>query len=117
MEVADTCVHKQAILSEIYPVHTQTNFLGIPFPISILCDYKSLVDSVHTLTAVQGKRLHIKPCLSQDMVLRGEIQEFRWVPNGQHPNQTWIFSGIPSGRSALLNDFPREQWDLHKGLT
>ena len=79
MEVADTCVHMQAILTEIYPAHTKNNPPGNPFPISILCDDKSLVDSVHTSTTVQSKRLHIDLCVLRDMILRGKIQEFHWV--------------------------------------
>ena len=93
MEVADTCVHMQAILTEIYPAHTQTNPPGTPFPVSILCDNKSLVDSVHTSTTVQSKRLHIDLCVLRDMILRGEIQEFRWVSTNYQVANTLTKAG------------------------
>ena len=49
-------------------------------PISILSDSKSLVDSVHSSTAVENKRLQIDISLLRDTVQQQQISEFRWVP-------------------------------------
>ena len=48
-------------------------------PISILCDNRSLVDVVHTSTAVQNKRLQIEVGILREMVQRAEFEEFRWI--------------------------------------
>ena len=48
-------------------------------PINIMCDNRSLVLSVHSSTNVENKRLIIDINLLRDMVIRKEIQEFRWI--------------------------------------
>ena len=57
IEAAEACVHLQMLLKEtLYHSNTKVNMV----PNSILCDNQSLVDAVHTSTAVQNKRLQIK---------------------------------------------------------
>ena len=56
------------------------SMLGCPrFPISVLCDNKSLVDSVHSSTAADNKRLQIDISILRDDLEQKRIHELRWI--------------------------------------
>ena len=48
--------------------------------ITIICDNKSLVDQLHTTTAIENKRLRIDISVLKDMLQEGDISQFKWVP-------------------------------------
>ena len=49
-------------------------------PISILCDAKSVVESVHKTTSVTNKRMQIEINMIREMIEDSTISEFRWIP-------------------------------------
>ena len=51
----------------------------VKIPISIICDNRSLVQTVHTSTIAVDKRLTIDISILREMVEKCEINEFRWV--------------------------------------
>ena len=51
-------------------------------PISILCDSKNLVDSIHSSTPVESKRLQIDVGILRCDIEQGSINEIRWIQNG-----------------------------------
>ena len=79
VEVAEACVYLATILKELLswkPAHHKGD---AEFPISIMCDNKSLVDAVHSTTSVENKRLRIDISVLRDMVSQSHIAEFRWI--------------------------------------
>ena len=76
VEAAEACIHLQTLLKEI--LH-QSNAEMNMMPISILCDNRSLVDAVHTSTAVQNRRLQIEVGILREMLQKSELEEFRWI--------------------------------------
>lgn len=74
VEASEACYHLQTLTHTILRRDRQ----GIP--IKIMCDNRSLVDAVHSSTAVQNKRLQIEISVLREMIKRSEIEEFRWVP-------------------------------------
>ena len=77
VEAAEACIYLRHILQEIMGI---TQLSATDFPISILCDNRSLVDAVHSSTSVQNKWLQIDISVLRDMIQTVEIEEFRWVP-------------------------------------
>ena len=60
-----------------------SNMLGYPkYLISLLSDNKSLVDNVHSSTAVDNKRLQIDVGILRDDLNQKSIHELRWVETG-----------------------------------
>ena len=51
----------------------------IKIPICIICDNRSLVQTVHSSTTTVDKRLIIDISILREMVEKNEINEFRWV--------------------------------------
>ena len=47
----------------------------------IFCDNRNLVDSVHSTTSIEDRRLMIDVCVLRDMVSHGEINNFSWIPS------------------------------------
>jgi hypothetical protein len=64
VEAAEACVHLKVLLQEVMYRDSRLN----NFPISIMCDNRSLVDAVHTSTAVQNKRLQIEVGVLREMI-------------------------------------------------
>ena len=76
VEGAEACFHLKALIQEILSSSSPCE----SFPISIMCDNRSLVDAVHSSTAVQNKRLQIEVGILRDMLQKSELEEFRWIP-------------------------------------
>ena len=71
VEASDASIALSSLLSSM---------LGCPrFPISVLCDNKSLVDNVHSSTAVDNKRLQIDISILRDDLHQKNIHELRWI--------------------------------------
>ena len=51
-------------------------------PISLMCDSKNLVDSIHSSTPVDSKRLQIDIGILRCDLEQHSIEEIRWVQNG-----------------------------------
>ena len=73
---AEAAVHLQTLLKEIFP--------PLSFPIHIFSDNDSLVQSCHSTTPVEGKRLQIDIAILRDMLKQSDIKELRWVPSGKN---------------------------------
>ncbi len=71
VEAAEACFHIQIIIKEIVCKNVQTQTMHIP--IRILCDNRSLVDAVHTSTAVQNKRLQMVVGILREMINKSEL--------------------------------------------
>ena len=92
VEAAEACVHLQKLVHEMmYRGNTHNKI-----PISILCDNRSLVDAVHTSTAVQNKRLQIEVGILRDMVQLSELEEFRWISTNLQVANTLTKAGCSS---------------------
>lgn len=76
VEAAEACINLRYTLKEITG---KKHASDSDFPISIMCDNRSLVDAVHSTTTVQNKWLQIDICVLRDMIRNTEIQEFRWI--------------------------------------
>ena len=74
VEVAETCVYLNKTLQLMLGKNNKE------IPITILCDNKSLVDQLHTTTAIENKRLRIDISVLKDMLQEGDISQFKWVP-------------------------------------
>ena len=71
VEASDASIALSVLLSSM---------LGCPkFPISVLVDNKSLVDNVHSSTAVENKRLQIDVGILRDDLNQKSIHELRWI--------------------------------------
>ena len=70
VEASETCSLLQTVISEI---------LDIKPNINLLTDSKSLVDTAHSTTSVENKRLQIEVSVLRDTIHRGELNEFRWI--------------------------------------
>ena len=71
VEVSDASIALSSLLSSM---------LGCPrFPLSVLCDNKSLVDNVHSSTAVDNKRLQNDISSLRDDLNQKNIHELRWI--------------------------------------
>ena len=81
-------------------------------PISILSDSKSLVDSVHSSTAVENKRQQIDISLLRDTVQQQQISEFRWVPTSLQVVKTWLLHEVPAGHNALTTEIWFLYWSF-----
>ena len=46
----------------------------------IICDNKSLVDAVYSTTNLEDKCLLLDVCVLRDMISKGLISSFKWVP-------------------------------------
>ena len=71
VEASETCSFIQNMIAEL---------LDIKPSIGLLTDSKSLVDTAHSTTTVESKRLQIEVSVLRDTIHRGELNEFRWIP-------------------------------------
>lgn len=76
VEAAGACVHLRHVLKDIMNI---SELKDSDFPISILSDNRSLVDAVHTSTAIQNKWLQIDISVLRDALQSHQVEEFRWV--------------------------------------
>ena len=83
VDAAEASVYLSTCLQELLCVASQStsekNKRPSLIPVSIICDNKSLVDAVHTTTAVENKRLRISISVLRDMLKNNDIREFRWI--------------------------------------
>ena len=93
VEAAEACIHLRHTLMDIMGPSQSSDS---DFPISILCDSRSLVDAVHSSTAVQSKRLQIDVGVLRDLLHRSEIQEFRWISTQLQVANTLTKAGTSS---------------------
>ena len=75
-----------------------------PIPISIMCDSKNLVDSIHSSTPVESKRLQIDVGILRCDIEQGSIDEIRWIQNGIQAANCLTKNG---GSSTYLLDILR----------
>ena len=75
VETAESCFHLQTLIQELLDKGNDSQKV----PIHIFCDNRSLVDAVHTSTAVKNKRLQIEVGILREMLKKSEIEEFRWI--------------------------------------
>ena len=91
------------------------NMLGRPlFPLSVLSDNKSLVDNVHSTTAVENKRLQIDIGILREDIQQNNIQELRWVETGLNVANSLTKNGCSS--TYLLDILRlRKRLDINTG--
>ena len=92
VEAAEHCTWLQATVSEI---------LGFPPPVSLFSDSKSLVEAAHSSTTVQNKRLQIELSVLRDTIIRGELNEFRWISSDK--NLANPLTKVGASTELLLN--------------
>ena len=76
IESAESSVLLCTILKELLSCQMDCDSVNVV----IFCDNRNLVDSVHSTTNIEDKRLLIDVCVLRDMISLGEINRFSWVP-------------------------------------
>ena len=77
--------------------HLLCSMLGrSPLPLSVFSDNKSLVDNVHSTTAVDNKRLQIDIGILREDLLQNNINEFRWIETGLNVANSLTKNGCSS---------------------
>ena len=73
VEAAEITLYIATVLIEILQSST-------PIETCVLCDNRNLVNSVHSSTNLEDKRLLIDVSIIRDMLERKELTQFMWVP-------------------------------------
>ena len=76
IESAESCVLLCTIFKELLSCQANSSSIDV----IVFCDNRNLVDSVHSTTSIEDRRLLIDVCVLRDMVSNGEINNFSWIP-------------------------------------